>query len=437
MMKQCCPAGRSCRARFPLRTIFKKEYKLAHDIRSLFSPRPRNLLAMTSSPRCALCTDVSPACSFRPLVPAFFLQEGIFSVDPLGSAGAGLELCPDCARVLSSPMLLPEDAAAFAEALALHRRGHPPAATQEAVADQARLWHRALHLGLRALVAELQATAAREVVPAGPAQLDLFSSRTARLAALETSIDKGNLPESSALAAQIAARFNISQAAYLAQTLPPLNAKLDSMAHDPEGLADALENQRSLLDPSEATAGLAESIARHIARRVGEAAEKLGALSVRGRPAGWYWLRAAEPERARAVLEAAVAGGILVGRALPMLAEIERAEGRERNARELYRRAFCEDPLGVDVDSLADEAVRALVDEARELELSPPEIWVPLVGWAMGTFGLSSEPQGQAACRDFHAALLDARRGGGTEARRRMKSLAPLLFEQLRDAGRL
>jgi tetratricopeptide (TPR) repeat protein len=392
---------------------------------------------MEPSPRCAFCQGTSPAPCFRPLVPALFFEEGIFSVDPLGSAGAGLELCPRCAQILSSPMLLAEDAAAFASAVALCQRGHPPGAAEDAVADRARLWHRALHLGLRALVSELEAASVKDAPQGEPGQLDLFSSRTARLSKLETAIAQGSLPAAAARAAEVASSYSIPEAAYLAGCLPQLAARLDALALEPERLAEEVETPGALFDASKLTGGLAEALARHLALRVAEAAERRGCLAVRGRPTGWFWLRAAEPARARAALEAAAAQGVLVGRAFSLLGDLERAEGREQAARELYRRAFCEDPLGVEAEALADEALRALVEEARELELAPPEVWVPIVGWALGLFGLPSEPQGQGACRDFHAALLSARRGGGVAARRRMKELAPLLFERLRDGGRL
>lgn len=392
---------------------------------------------MESPPRCALCQETSPTPSFRPLVPALFFEEGIFSVDPLGSAGAGLELCPRCSQIIGAPMLLAEDAAAFAQAVALYRRSHSEGSAEEAVADRARLWHRALHLGLRALVGELESTSAKDGVQVEPGQLDLFSSRTARLAKLEAALDERRLSEAAGSAAQIASRFDLPEAAYLARRLPQLAAHFEAPDADPERLAEELERPGALFDASKISGGLAAALHRALAARVGEAAERRGCLAVRGRPAGWYWLRAARPDRARAALEAAVAGGALVGRALSMLADLAHGEGREQAARELYRRAFCEDPGGVEVDSLADEAMRGLVEEARELELAPPEDWAPLVGWALGVFGLPPEPQGKDACRDFHAAALDARRGGGIPARRRMKELAPLLFERLRDGGRL
>ncbi len=334
-------------------------------------------------------------------------------------------------------MLLAEDAATFAEAIAIYRRTHPADAEPAAAADRARLWHRALHLGLRALIGELESAALRDPTPAEPGQLDLFSSRTARLAKLEALVDQASLAEAAAHAAQLAARYALPDATYLARRLPPLGALFDAPGADPERLAEALESSGALFDASKVTEGLAAALLRHLARRVAEAAERRGCLAVRGRLAGGYWLRAAQPDRARAALDAAAAHGTFPGRALSMLADLEHSGGREQAARELYRRAFCADPCGIEVDSLADEAVRNLVDEARELELSPPEVFVPLVGWALGVFGLPSEPQGQGACRELHAAVLESRRQGGISARRRMKELAPLLFERLRDGGRL
>jgi hypothetical protein len=45
-------------------------------------------------------------------------------------------------------------------------------------------------------------------------------------------------------------------------------------------------------------------------------------------------------------------------------------------------------------------------------------------------------PIDQLSCAQ-DAALLEGRRGGGVESRRKLKDLAPLLFERLRDGGRL
>ena len=392
---------------------------------------------MESRRYCAICQEPTPTFVQRPFAPALFSGEEDLPLDSRRAFGPGLDLCPGCAQVLSAPVMLAEDAAAFAKAVALHLRVEPASGSAAALAARARLLHRALRLGLRTLVGELEAAPPQPPDRSGPDQLDLFTSRAARLAKVEGSIAEGRLAEAAERAAALAALYDMSEARSLAQCLPQLAARLEALRLDPEALAEAMEKPSELFDPSQLTEPLVAALTRHLSRCVAEAAERRGSLRVRGQPTGWYWLRGNRLAQGRAALEKASTQGVLAGRTLSLLGDIAFGEGRAQAARELYRRAFCEDPGGVNAEALADPAVQALVEDARELELSPPEPWVPLAGWAADLFILPSEPQGQAAARDFHAAVLEARRGGGIEARRRMKRLAPLLFERLRDGGRL
>ncbi|HEY3447280.1 MAG TPA: tetratricopeptide repeat protein [Myxococcales bacterium] len=387
---------------------------------------------------CAFCRSAAAPLALRPSVPPEFLADSTFDIDPLGSAGAGFALCPDCSRLLAAPMLLAEDAEAFAKAVALHREAHAPAGDREAFAARLRLWHRALHLGLRALVGELEAAPLPVVVRPEPDQLGLFSSRASRLAKVLAALESGRLEVAASAAAEVAARFDLPEASYLARHLPVLAARLESMRLDPELLALALEVPGELFEPERSGELLADALRRVLHARVADAAERCGLCEVHGRLSGWHWLRAGMAERARAAFDdAARRQPQLSARALFALGDLEFGQGRLAEAREHYRQALCEEAGGVDPESAADPAVQGLADEARELELEPPLPWLPLVGWVAGVFGLPPEPEGLGPCREFHRALLAGRRGGGVEARRRMKELAPRLFERLRDEGRL
>jgi len=391
---------------------------------------------------CALCQSDAAPLQARPCVPAQFLADGTFDIDPLGSAGATLPLCADCARLLAAPMLLAEDAEAFSRAVCLHHETHLPTDAREAFAARLRLWHRALHLGLRALVGELEAPSPQHLPRVEPDQLGLFSSRTSRLARVQEALEAGRLEQAAALAAEVAARFELPEAAYLAVHLPPLAARLESMRLEPELLAVALEIKGELFDPDRAGAALAAALERVLHTRVAEAAGRCEMALVHERLAGWHWIRAGHPERAEAAFLDAAQVPALRARALFALGDLLFGQRRIAEARERYRRALCVEAApgveGVDAERAADPAVAALPDEARELELEPPGPWLPLVGWAAGVFALPPEPEGVGPGREFHQALIDGRRGGGTvEARRRMKALAPRLFERLRDEGRL
>ena len=181
---------------------------------------------------------------------------------------------------------------------------------------------------------------------------------------------------------------------------------------------------------------LSGPLRRGLFRALATAAETLGEQRIRGHLLGWYWLQAGDRAQARRALQSALEQGVGPAEARVLLGNLAHDDGDSGTARESYRRAFCEAPLEVDPTLISDAAVASLVDEAASLELSPAAAWVPLVGWAANLFWLPPEPQGQEPCRTFHQALLASRKGD-VAARRRMKELAPLFFEQLRDDGKL
>lgn len=393
---------------------------------------------MEEAQRCSVCRGAPEGVELieRPLVPTRFLEAGVFELDPLGTGGATARLCPACLDALEQPMLLGEDVAEFSKAVELHRQAHAPAG-REVTAARVRLWHRALHLGLRALVAELNAAPPPVAPRPEPDQLGLFVSRSARLAKVEAALAEARLDAALELANEAVRRYDLAEARYLAAQLGPLRTRLGGLAGDPEELSALARHPEKALDRSRLTTGLFAALGRGLHRLAAEAAERQWMTVVAGRPAGWHWLHAGEPERARAALEAAVDKGQLLGVCLALLGDLAYRDGRTEDARELYRRAFCGDPAGVPVERIEDEAVSALLDEARGLELEPPAEWVPIVGYAFGVFRLPDQAEGQGECREFHAELLEGRRTNDPWHRRRMQQLALGLFEQLLEAGKL
>lgn len=384
---------------------------------------------------CALCLDASDSVEARPAVPREFLSQAPFDIDPLGSAGAEFLLCAECRQVLARPMLLAEDAEAFAKAVSLHRESHPTSGSREAFAARIRLWHRALHLGLRALVGELEATPLAAPPRSEADQLGLFTSRTARLAKVLAALEAGDLLQAAVAAEEIAARFDLPEALYLARHLPEIAASVEGAGDDAGALAGVLEDLK--LDPALLDGACGAALRRQLHARIAEVAERRALHEVRGQLTGWHWREAGQLARAEVSLAAAIERGVGTGRALALLGDLAFEQGRVADARERYRRAACEDPEAFDAEAVADPAVQALVDEARELDLDPPVAWLPMVGYATGVFWLPPEPAGQGTCREFHEALLSGRKAGGIEARRKMKELAPLLFGRLRDEGKL
>jgi hypothetical protein len=273
--------------------------------------------------------------------------------------------------------------------------------------------------------------------PHQPVQLELFDSHTARFAKVEEALQQGRLGVAAELAHQVGTRFDLAEAHGLAEQLEQLTVNLSALEDDAERMAIFTEQSSSQLESSQLTGALRTAALRGLHRRVAQAAERQGRTSVLGRPVGWHWLRAEEADKAREALEEAVRQEDALGVSLSLLGDLAFREKAVVAARELYRRAFCEDPYGISVEMIADVVVQALFDDAQDLALDPPPEWVPMVGYAAGLFQLPAEPQGRGGCREFHAALLDARRSPDVAYRRRMKQLAPQLFKRLLEEEKL
>jgi len=267
-------------------------------------------------------------------------------------------------------------------------------------------------------------------------QLDLFESHAARFAQVEEALREGRFSSAAVLARSVGQRHGLAEAIGLAKELERLDICLEQVANDPEKMVALFEKPDSLIR-SRLTAALKAALLCGLHRSVAEAAERGGLVAVLERPVGWYWLRAEKTDKAMAALEAAVLHKTVVGESLSILGNLAFGEKAIGKARDLYRRAFCEDPSGVMVQTIIDSEVQGVLDDAEDLGLEPVKEWVPMVGYAAGLFRLPDEPQGRGACREFHAALLAGRRTGDVRHRRRMKDLASLLFEWLRDAKKL
>jgi len=388
---------------------------------------------------CAVCKSLPAAGEpwpHRPLVPARFLEQGVFDIDPLGTGGAAVPLCPGCLQVMEAPMLLAGDVEQLAKAVELHGQAFPPSGPSEALAARARLWHRAVHLGLTALIGELLE---RPVAPAPrpePAQLGLFVSKTARLSTVERALSDGDFDEARLTAADLERRFDLPEARYLAARLGEVVRRTGEAAGDAAALARMAAHPEELLERSRLTVSLLGAFSRGLYRKAAAAAESAGLALVGEQPRGWLWLQAQDVVRARQALEEGLASGGATGKCLVLRGNMDYEAGEQGIARERYRRAFAADPEGIDPEAVADAEVAALFDEAAELELEPSGEWLPMVGFLVGVFALPTEPDEQGKCRAFHEALRAARKGD-IEGRRTMKNLAPRLFERLLEEGRL
>jgi hypothetical protein len=390
---------------------------------------------------CAICGaggEGEQAPAARPLVAREFFEQGIFAIDPLGTAGASVPLCAECAGLVGGTMLHATDLEELRRAIELHGAAFPPNGPLEERGARIRLWHRALHLGLRALVGELSERPAAAPARPEPDQLGLFVSKTARLSKVEAALREGDLPAAIERAQEVVQRFDLPEGRYLAARLVPVAAQVAAAAADPEQLAQLAQAPERLVEPSRASVSLASAFGRGLHRLTAKAAERRApGTAVGSMPAGWHWMMADEPEVAELSLEASVASGVLVGPSLVLLGNLAFEQGEASAARERYRKAYCLDPEKASSVEPVDPSVAELIDDVLEFELEPPAEWLPMVGYLRGVFTLHPEAQGQGGCREFHQALLSSRRGDLAGGRRRMRELAPLLFEELREEGKL
>ena len=163
---------------------------------------------------------------------------------------------------------------------------------------------------------------------------------------------------------------------------------------------------------------------------------------VAGEPIGFHFLAAGRPSRAVDASRTVLAASPGDGRVRTVLADALYLSGEKDTARKEYFRALMDDPAAVLVERIADAAVLHLRDLARhEYELGEPmAAWMPAVGIVERIFSLpqpllpSLQPElpETPAPRTF-VELIARERGCRSldervVVRRRMKTLAPLLF---------
>ena len=218
---------------------------------------------------CAICQarpEEAGPLQRRPLVAPKYLDTNLFSIDPLGTAGATVELCAGCSELIGTTLLHPSDIEQLAKAIELHRDAFAPVGPNERQAARIRLWHRALHLGLRALVAELAERPPVQPARPEPAQLGLFVSKTARLANVEAALLEGDLGGARELSLDLVRRFDLPEARYLAIKLGLTEERIAALEGDPQGLALLAEHPEELLEAGRITVSLASAFARGVRR---------------------------------------------------------------------------------------------------------------------------------------------------------------------------
>ncbi|MGI5862927.1 MAG: hypothetical protein ACOX6T_12820 [Myxococcales bacterium] len=221
---------------------------------------------------CAICQarpEEAGPLQRRPLVAPKYLDTNLFSIDPLGTAGATVELCAECSELIGLTLLHSSDLEQFAKAIELHRDAHAPAGPSEQQAARIRLWHRAIHLGLRALVAELSEKPPVQPARPEPNQLGLFVSKTARLAKVEAALLEGDLRLARELSLDLVRRFDMPEARYLAVKLALVEERVAALEGDAQGLARLAEHPEKLLEAGQGgriTVSLASAFARGVRR---------------------------------------------------------------------------------------------------------------------------------------------------------------------------
>jgi tetratricopeptide (TPR) repeat protein len=216
-----------------------------------------------------------------------------------------------------------------------------------------------------------------------------------------------------------------------------LKERLEELSRGRNGQLDALCELGPFVPP-----GLI--VAWHA--RVAELAERERGADARfaGDPAGFHWLSAANYGRAIASLRRTLEQAPGDGRARAYFADALFLSGDREAARREYWRAFRDDPLAIALSSIADPEVARLIELVRHgYELGQPAApWVPAVGVvervfpppSLGLPAVAPPLTVDAAPPRAFVDLIALERSSRTlddrvAIRRRMKALAPLLFD--------
>jgi hypothetical protein len=228
---------------------------------------------MEKTSTCAICgvgEEVATLQS-RPLVPREHFEDGTFSIDPLGTGGAEIAICEHCSALIGKTLLGSADLDELTKAIGLHREAFAPSGPTEERAARLRLWYRAIHLGLRAVVAELTERPPAPPARPEPDQLGLFASKTARLSKVEAAMRAGDLRGALELAQEVVRRYDLAEARYLAGRLGPILGTIES-ASTPDEIARLAEHPEQLLEPARANVSLVSALGSGLRKLAEEAA---------------------------------------------------------------------------------------------------------------------------------------------------------------------
>jgi len=273
-----------------------------------------------------------------------------------------------------------------------------------------------------------------EPVPVLRGQLNLLGARFVRLAPVVGQLGAGRFDLAAGEAQRIGREPGVAGA---------LAALATRVTAAPSAQALAEESFDAVFAELETTgtAALADAARRGMQAAVARRLDEAGPASrAGGMLAAQYWLHARKPEKA---LESV---GILLA-AAPLCAEAHVLEGNAHlpsgnveRARESYRRALRAAPQDVRMADIDDEDVRALASEAADMELDPPEPWLPFVGiiggvfaWKQDAFDREPTPADRFAAALGRSRTATARGAPDVEARRELKRLAPALFARLAE----
>jgi tetratricopeptide (TPR) repeat protein len=272
-------------------------------------------------------------------------------------------------------------------------------------------------------------------VPVLPGQLDLLGARSTRLVPIIERLGDGQF----AAASLVAGRLDEVE----------LGRAIDALAVQIAAAPSADELAGLQLDGVLArigtvgTAALGAAARRGVPVVVGRRLDNApaGTLAA-GKSSAAYWLLADRPVEALAATERLLAVEPNCADALVLRGNALQAMGDLASARRSWWRALRVAPLDTIVADIADAEVRGLRSEAADMELTPPEAWLPFVGLVMGVFAWSGDELVRAPtpADTFSSALARSRtaRAHGRadiDARREMKQLAPLLFARMLEEG--
>jgi hypothetical protein len=266
-------------------------------------------------------------------------------------------------------------------------------------------------------------------------QLGLFDTETSHLAAARRALSRFDLDGAEAALASHLAIFGADRSARtLSDVVRRLRARRNAARRSCTEIEALVELRGEV--PAELLP------AWHL--RVGELAEHaIGEAYIAGEPIGFHFLAAGQPSRAIEISRTMLAASPGDAHVRMVLADALHLSDEKDAARREYFRALVDDPISVPFERIADPAVLHLAALApHEYELGEPvAAWMPAVGIVERIFALpqprlrSLEPElPESPAPRMFVELIARERGCRSldervVVRRRMKALAPLLFD--------